>query len=59
MFSAAECLAKAAELSQRADDPACAALRPLMLEMARSWLDVSRMAEWQDLLGAFEIHPIQ
>jgi hypothetical protein len=48
MLSAAECLAKAAELSQRAEGAHDPALRRRLLAKAETWLDVARTAEWQD-----------
>lgn len=48
MLSAAECLAKAADLSRRAESAHDPVLRRSLLVMAETWLDVARTAEWQD-----------
>jgi hypothetical protein len=46
MRSAAECLAKAKELTARAAlNPE---IGPQLLELAEEWLDLARVAEWQD-----------
>lgn len=48
MLSAAECLAKAAELSLLAESAQDTTVRCALLVMAETWLDVARTAERQD-----------
>jgi hypothetical protein len=49
MLSAAQCIAKAEELSDQADCPENELVRRLkLLVMAHAWLDVSAQAEWQN-----------
>ena len=47
MFTADECLAKAAELSALADEAGLSSGRETLLLMADVWLDLGRQAEWQ------------
>jgi hypothetical protein len=48
MFTADQCIAKAAELSLLADESDVPGWRESLLVMAATWLDLSRLAEWQD-----------
>jgi hypothetical protein len=59
MLSATECIAKADELSKLADHPLSAPVRSELLSMARSWLEVARVAEQQDALGDLRTHRVQ
>lgn len=48
MLTHDECLAKAAELAARAEDCQTPDVRARTLQMAESWVDLARHAEWQD-----------
>jgi hypothetical protein len=48
MRTAAECLAKAADMERLAETCDAGALKTSWLYMALCWRDVARMAAWQD-----------